>query len=347
MRVVDWARWVLDTCLTGHLDVIAHRGDAASLWHTNGPDVEPDFPRYFEDRLAFRLALLQHATPGSDLPSDILDGVPLFGDQRRCCTLMKSHPLVGPAFPAHRPEQVYRPHGLTMALLERWHSLLVDVGLSVPESHFDPRQYHLWQDVFGDSIYRPGPPAIDGPSFLDRFRVRHQTRVLDKYGAGGIVAFTMALVIAHERTHRLQRGEPLLSEFVLASLWVRFVAEQDLDDLQNDPETQTSCTIEKPHLSTLLPFHANGVDSDTARIFSRVRRGRQTWYSLACALAYLHDGGFLSYQAYLESLASLLRQCAGGADLPDTATVLPMLRPPKMSPTPSIFNLGGTSVRRD
>lgn len=326
-------------CATGAIDVLGNRKHAPRLWARNTAPVEEIMPTYFEDRLAFRIALLRaQRDQREQFPDDILYGAPMFG-QKSNAAAPKTHPLIGDHFPAHSPHANYEPHPWTVELLEAWHGWLQDNGIAVPHHHFTPFRYATWADLFTDSIYTPGPAAIDGPGFLDVFSREHQTDIIRKYGPPRIAAFTVAMMLAHERTHRLQRGEPLLAELIVAILWTSFTKRLGLVDLQIDRITGATSTIESQYVDIVRRSLPGGPVTDTADVLSSV--AHQSRYATLCALAYLHDGGNLRYLDYLHFAAQVI--CNSGQDSEmklDTQLVCRRLRvPAHRNANDSVFEL--------
>ncbi len=60
--------------------------------------------------------------------------------------------------------------------------------------------------------------------------------------------FYFLMMVCHEQSHLMQKGEPILNEIAHAILWIDFVPEQGLKPFQVNSETGKTCNIETPFI---------------------------------------------------------------------------------------------------
>lgn len=266
-------------------------------------------PGYFLDRLATRIR--QDPSINRDA---VFAGIPRYSESEQANRLeLRTHPLIGEAF----PPPIDAPPSLTswgLQLLESWEGYLQSMSVAFPPGHFDLKRFRTLQDGYEASVYFPGPVAIDGPGFLDALG-EDAPAVIEKYGVDRVIDFTIVMCFAHEWTHMIQKGEPLLCEYILSVMWVDFIQKQGLTDLQVNSSTGLWVTLEEPfHVGTsVLLAHMDVLMDDTLNI-ARVLSGEQNEgaYSRLCDLGHRLDSKELAYRKYLELLAAELTTLRSG-----------------------------------
>ncbi|MFD1044536.1 hypothetical protein ACFQ1S_02480 [Kibdelosporangium lantanae] len=192
-------------------------------------------------------------------------------------------------------------------LLGRWREHLVGIGVTLSPEAFGPLSGWTWLRIYRSSVLVPFyPPAILGPSFVDRVSEAQRRSLLLRYGTAGIWDLYTFLLRSHEETHREQRGEPMLCEFLLAALWCAFLDRHDQWHWQRNDSSGASLNLEEPYVRQLdlaadiisRAFH------DTAGGITALA-GAATYDEL-CLCAWLFDARAIDYRRYLDLVTRCL-----------------------------------------
>ncbi|MEV0322501.1 hypothetical protein ACIBKX_37375 [Streptomyces sp. NPDC050658] len=186
-------------------------------------------------------------------------------------------------------------------LLRRWREYLSSLGLAYSPELFQQTTAMTWLELYQESVLYPFyPPAINGPSFMERISGPQRRDILERHGRSGIMSLYTFLLKAHEDTHRAQKGDPLVCEYILAMLWCRFLDENDLWYWERDEETHVALNVEEPYLRRV---HIE--DATLCALFHDTAAGaRDTLgpyaYDELCLTGWLFDAGVIGYHDYLE-----------------------------------------------
>jgi hypothetical protein len=290
-----------------HLDHWRARG--AEAWQAlsaapdtgsaSAPPAPATVPGYLVDRYAFRAFMLDTCSVG--IADRFTRPFPPQAEswEETTRTRLRGAPSAGIA-PVRLDDPVHDTPMLR-GFLTSWRDYLSGLGVEYPPDVFRPPQGRSWRELYRGSVLYPFyPPAILGPSFVERVNAPQREELLSRYGASGIMSFYVFLLEAHEDTHRFQHGEPMLCEYLLAMLWCRFLDERELWLWERDRETGVSFNLEEPYLRRVPlsdEFHA-GLVRDTAA-GSHAAFGPGAYHQL-CTAAWLFDARALAYREYLQ-----------------------------------------------
>ena len=186
-------------------------------------------------------------------------------------------------------------------LLSQWRNHLLDSGVMLSTKAFSPVRGLTWLQIFQNSVLTPFyPPAIPGPSFVDRVSDEQRRALLDRYGTCGIWDLYTFLLRSHEETHREQRGEPMLSELFLAMQWCSFLDTHEQWHWQRNLSTGVSFNLEEPYIRRL------SLSADIiGKAFYDTAAGVTTFadavtYDQLCLCAWLFDARAVNYRQYLD-----------------------------------------------
>lgn len=285
-------------------DLAAWRAHAADDWRELcGPPgtspVSPVIPGYLLDRYAFRAFMRRrYGVRTADRFSRPL--TPRAVDWEALTrTRLRGAPGVG--IPPVRPDDQATDTPLVHDLLSRWRGHLADRGIRHDSGLFQPPAGRSWLDLYRDSVLYPFyPPAILGPTFMERVGVRQREEILASLGTRGIMGLYVFLLTSHEDTHRAQRGEPLLCEYLLAMVWCAFLDEHDQWYWQRNDDTGASLNAEEPFLRRVHLDSAAlaALFHDTAAGSAQVLGPGA--YDQLCLAAWLFDTRLIGYRDYLE-----------------------------------------------
>jgi hypothetical protein len=262
---------------------------------------------YWADRVGYRL----WRDAGRSAPLELLGDLPPFRHLARDVTSnlrtwLSSHPAVGDAFPPAVLGGAFRPSTWLRDLLGEWEKHLVNNGIAATD-YFALAESVSVQDLYSDSVYFPGPPAISGPGFLDWLEAEQVVDLVKTFAATGVSDFAVALAVIHERSHFLQTGDPLLAEIAWAALWRDFIVTRNLECFQVNRVTGQWCNLEKPYVDrmALTPPQVASLFQDTADGVSRIFADGPSVYETLCGLTWRFDTTDLRYTGYLDAVATL------------------------------------------
>ena len=198
--------------------------------------------------------------------------------------------------------------------LEGWSDHLRAHGIPVETSVFIEPTVGTWLEFFRASVTAPFfPPAIPGPSFISRMSVNQREDLISRFGSTRVWEFYTFLVVAHDRTHCVQTGDPLLSEILLSVLWCSYLKKHELWEWSVNKETGECFNLE-------YPFHC-GINVSTSVLESLCRDTSNvsqfigcSAYDSLCAKTWAFDNGDIRYAQYLKSSTELLNNFLGVKD---------------------------------
>ncbi|MDC0710269.1 hypothetical protein POL68_17460 [Stigmatella sp. ncwal1] len=271
----------------------------AAMARRQDPRIAESLTGYFLDRFAFRLFWGKHrGLEIADRFTQDLEELSRSWESRHL-KLLHGVPSLGIApsdFHAPIPESA-----LLSELLWRWRSFLTERGLPRIEGQFQNPGGQRWGEFYLDSVLYPFyTPVHAGPGFYARLSPAQQSEVLRRHGIPGVTALYAFLARSHEETHRVQFGEPLLCEYLLAWLWCRFLNQEELWYWQRNDQTGESFNIEAPWVLRveLSRDEVIALFTDTQVGITAVCGPRA--YEDLCLAAWLFDGKALRYREYLD-----------------------------------------------
>jgi hypothetical protein len=316
----------LDPALLNTGRIVARRRVVSEQWSASNAlasvrdrRIPASAPSYFADRYAF--AGLEHPT-GIDV-RHIPSLVPLDQEQRQRvlrAVVVPCHALDGwRPVPGHTTQV----GAFYQDLRRRWAQFATQTGLPQGLQQLSDAADMTWQDVFDESIFYPGGPAIPGATFFDTVSERDRQHLRRVFGPTSAIDFYCFMHQVHEHVHMYQTGEPLLNEIVQAHLWVAFLdANPDLWPFQINYETKVSAVRELSLVRVtpmLLPAALNA-RLDTARMVADVAPDGS--YFVLCLLANRFDSGVIRYARYLAAVEAVLTQPATTDSLAELTSAL-------------------------
>jgi hypothetical protein len=165
-------------------------------------------------------------------------------------------------------------------------------------------------EVYRNSVFYPRFPVLWGPNYFGRISDQDRDHILKTHGEGAVWDFYFLMMVCHEQSHLLQKGEPILNEIAHAILWIDFVLEQKLRPFQVNSETGKTCNIEAPFIlgrtETLRGLNYKLLYEDNLTYFEREVAGVE--YSLFVALAFLVHAGVVRYRYVADLFCGLLAE---------------------------------------
>ncbi len=315
-------------------DLHRWRRQAEEDWRAlGGPDedspVSRTVPGYLLDRYAFRAFM--RATCGVRIADRFArpTGPQAARWEELTRSRLRGAPSVGLA-PVRLTDPV-TDTPLVRDLLRRWRGHLAALGIDHAPALFRPPTGQTWLDLYRASVLYPFyPPAILGPSFMERISARQRDEILATHGPTGIMSLYAFLLESHEDTHRAQRGEPLLCEYVLAILWCRFLDEHDQWYWERNEDTGVSLNVEEPYVRRvhLADGALRALFRDTATGVHEVLG--PTAYDELCLTGWLFDARAIAYRDYLELITLRLT----GHSLHDRLAALTTALDDRLAPRP-------------
>jgi hypothetical protein len=268
------------------------------------PSVLPD---YLVDRFAFRLHRRDaHGITTADRFAGDLETL-ASGWEAATVEALTGVPSAG--LPALVPDDPIPASSLREDLLRRWRTFLTVSGVPRVEHRFADPAGSTWRALLSRSVLYPFfQPAICGPDYFERLTPEQRDDVVRRHGRDGIVALYAFLLQAHEETHEIQCGEPMLCEYALAWLWCRFLTIEDLWYWQQNARTQRRFNQEAAWVQRVRLGVADvaALCDDTAGGVARVAGA--DIYDDCCLAAWMFDAGRLRYREYLDLVTALLER---------------------------------------
>ncbi|MDP5182332.1 hypothetical protein QOZ88_06750 [Blastococcus sp. BMG 814] len=303
---------VAEAAYTSAYRPMAFRAAASQAWADTVAAFDPGrssvMPGYWADRVGYRMYRDQGHTDAAVLLGDLIPfrhKAPDFPAQ--LAGWLQSHPAVGAAFPPAALDEPFRPSRRLRDLVDAWTRHLSRYGICDGGLFRLPSEMTL-TDLYRHSVYFPGPPAINGPGFLAFLEADQIDDLVQANGPAGLAEFALALEWIHEGSHFLQTGDPLLAELAWAAVWVSFVSEHGLSELQANRRTGRSCTIEAPYLRA-LPLDRRCLGAlfvDTADGVRLAVPDSERAYETLCGLTHLLDTRVIRYADYLRHATAIL-----------------------------------------
>lgn len=268
---------------------------------------------YFYDRLAVTTAMFGSGCIDEIRPS-------LLPRPHRVKNLedqLATAPLLG-NFPVDSLDSSIPAHEEAMQILNKWVQYLYERSIRIEPSNYSLSRYTSLRELYSDTVYTNGAPAINGPGFLDILGNQQSTDLLKKHGSRMVQGFCIAMTVIHERTHFYQGGEPLLCELLLAAYWTDFLQWSELNDFQFRREDGVSCITEFPYLHPNLDPNTPNMEEamlDTRnlpRILGAAPNESNLWYESLCRLSTLMDRRKIKYKSYLKSAYAIIESITSG-----------------------------------
>ncbi len=303
-------------------NVRKYRDTATQIWHKEckkyigdkrfNPEVAPPF---FIDKYSFR-SWLAEVIPTTKLEfTNIpeIDFSSLFVSHDE--TVRQS--VVGSKILNTKAPSVDEPVQRSVFLDEQfgaWQRHLLRNGIALPSESVDWYFSVPLLEVYRNSVFYPRFPVLWGPNYFGRISDQDRDHILKTYGEGAVWDFYFLMMVCHEQSHLLQKGEPILNEIAHAILWIDFVLEQGLKPFQVNSETCKTCNIEAPFIlernKALKGLNYGLLYEDNLTYFEREVVGSE--YSIFVGMTFLVHAGVLRYRYVTDLFCGLL---AGDVDI--------------------------------
>lgn len=189
-----------------------------------------------------------------------------------------------------------------------WRSHLARNGIDLSDDVIDWYFSVPLLEVYRNSVFYPRFPVLWGPNYFGRIADQDRTHILETYGDGAVWDFYFLMMVCHEQSHLMQKGEPILNEIAHAILWIDFVLEQDLKPFQVNSDTGKTCNIEAPFIlgrtEVLKGLNYQLLYEDNLSYFER--EVADVEYSLFVALTFLVHAGVVRYRYVTNLLCGML-----------------------------------------
>lgn len=282
------------------------RDEAVRSWRTNcctysnkmGFDAETPSP-FFIDKYSFRSWVAQ------EVPATKLDltSVPetdfsaLFGSYDE--TVRQS--VVGSKILGTKAPIVDEPVVRSAFLDDQfgaWQAHLSCNGIDLPSETIDWYFSVPLLEVYRNSVFYPRFPVLWGPNYFGRIADQDREHIIQTYGESAVWDFYFLMMVCHEQSHLMQKGEPILNEIAHAILWVDYVLEQGLKPFQVNSDTGKTCNIEAPfilgRIEALKGLNYKLLYEDNLAYFAREVADIE--FSLFVALTFLVHAGVVRYR---------------------------------------------------
>lgn len=213
------------------------------------------------------------------------------------------------------PSYSYTPPSLTSKigvsdfrslLFHKWREFVKGFDIGISEKCYQDPANLYWFEYFQNSCLFPRRPAMWGPTYFYKLSLKQQQVLVDSYGIQGIMDFFIFMQQVHEESHIQQKGEPMLSEFIHAWLWCKFIKEADLEIFQINDETSFSCNIERKWVTSVsfTKLEIKNLFEDT--YFGSIKYfSHKIAYENICLTAFLFDHNLINYQEYLDIILEI------------------------------------------
>lgn len=179
-----------------------------------------------------------------------------------------------------------------------WQSHLSRNGIDLPSETIDWYFSVPLLEVYRNSVFYPRFPVLWGPNYFGRIADQDREHILQTYGEGPVWDFYFLMMVCHEQSHLMQKGEPILNEIAHAILWIDFVLEQGLKPFQINSGTGKTCNIEAPFIlgrtEALKGLNYKLMYEDNLTYFNH--EVADVEYSLFVALTFLVHAGVVKYR---------------------------------------------------
>jgi len=195
-----------------------------------------------------------------------------------------------------------------------WQGHLARNGIDLPSETIDWYFSVSLLDVYRKSVFYPRFPVLWGPNYFGRIADQDRDYILKSYGESAVWNFYFLMMVCHEQSHLMQKGEPILNEIAHAILWIDFVLEQGLRPFQVNSETGKTCNIEAPFIlgrtKALKGLNYGLLYEDNLAYFDKEVAGSE--YSLFVTMTFLVHAGVLRYRYVADLFCGML---AGDVDI--------------------------------
>lgn len=179
-----------------------------------------------------------------------------------------------------------------------WQSHLSHNNIDLPSETIDWYFSVPLLEVYRKSVFYPRFPVLWGPNYFGRISDQDRQHILENYGEGAVWDFYFLMMVCHEQSHLMQKGEPILNEIAHAILWIDFVFEQGLKPFQVNSDTGKTCNIEAPFIlgrnKALKGLNYKLLYEDNLAYFEH--EVVDVDYSLFVALTFLVHAGVVRYR---------------------------------------------------
>jgi hypothetical protein len=179
-----------------------------------------------------------------------------------------------------------------------WQSHLACNGIDLPSDVIDWYFSVPLLEVYCNSVFYPRFPVLWGPNYFGKISDQDREHILQTYGEGAVWDFYFLMMVCHEQSHLMQKGEPILNEIAHAILWIDFVLEQGLKPFQVNSDTGKTCNIEAPFIlgrtEELKGLNYKVLYEDNLTYFEQGVADVE--YSLFVALTFLVHTGVVRYR---------------------------------------------------
>ena len=302
--------------------ILQCRDEATRVWHQNCQAFTNQVwfnasapPAFFIDRCGFRhwLSSVSGVVSSEYISIPEIDFRELFESYDD--TVRKSivgSKVLGTGAP-HVDECVRRSQFLDDCFSD-WQQHLARHGINLPTETIDWYFSVPLHEVYRNSVFYPRHPVLWGPNYYGRIAGSDREHILSHYGDGAVWDFYFLMMVCHEQSHLMQKGEPILNEIAHAILWIDFVLERGLKPFQVNSATGKTCNIEAPYILDRVES-LRGVDfhllfEDNMKYFDQEVTVCQ--YSHFVALTFLVHAGVLRYRYLTNLFCGLL---AGDVDV--------------------------------
>jgi hypothetical protein len=270
------------------------------------PKIPVNIPEYLVDRYAFKMYLHSISNELEDVISipdyDIFSAYNKWYDWiNKNFSGLPNHNFKAPSLNSRIPESKFRS-----LLFQKWNKFINGFDIQTSEDYCKDPVNIYWFEYFQNSCLFPKRPAMWGLTYFYKLSLTQQNFLINNYGAEGVMDFFIFMQQVHEESHIYQKGEPMLSEFIHAWLWCKFIKEAELEIFQINNETSFSCNIEK-EWATRIDFTKLEVKNffQDTYIGSMSYFSNQIAYENICFTAYLFDNKQISYSKYLDMILEI------------------------------------------
>ena len=194
-----------------------------------------------------------------------------------------------------------------------WQKHLSNNGIDLPTGIIDWYFSVPMLEVYRNSVFYPRFPVLWGPNYFSRIADQDRDHIVKTYGESAVWDFYFLMMVCHEQSHLMQKGEPVLNEIAHAILWIDFVLEHGLKPFQVNSETGKTCNIEAPFiLGRAKAFKGLNYEllyEDNLKYFEQEVAGVE--YNLFVAMTFLVHAGVLRYRYVTNLFCGLLAKDEG------------------------------------
>ncbi len=270
------------------------------------PKIPVNLPEYLVDRYSFQIylhSILHESVSAISIPDyDIFTTYNNWYDWiNKNFSGLPSHNFKPPSLNSKIAKSKFRS-----LLFQKWNKFIKSFDIETSEGYCKDPVNIYWFEYFQNSCLFPKKPAMWGPTYFYKLNLRQQEFLIDNYGTEGVMDFFIFMQQVHEESHIHQKGEPMLSEFIHAWLWCKFIKEAELEVFQINNETSFSCNVEKQWVTRI-----NFTKLEVKQFFQDTYIGSMSYFSNQiayeniCFTAFLFDSKQISYSKYLNTILEI------------------------------------------